>query len=335
MFRNRNATLYGALGLIALFFLIPLFIKDQYFLRNLILIFLHIILAAGLWLIITTGQVSFCHAAFMAIGAYTSALAVTHLGLSFWIALPLAGVASGVVALLFGMVTLRLKGAYFFLASFAFGEVVRLALTNLWQDVLGGPQGILRIPTPDSLGPIEFVPGQAGSFYYLALVLTLITVLVMYRLGRSRIGSTFWSIHEADNLAESVGVPLMRNKTMAFVIGCFFAGIAGSFYAHFYMHVSPPCFTVTESINILAWVVVGGLGSWVGPIVGATTLTVVGEAVRPFGYYDVIVSAVVMVGIILFMPRGLLSLGPWLRDLRDKILLKITQRRSPEGWSRK
>ena len=335
MIRNRDAKLYGILGFIALLFLIPLFVKDQYILRNLIFIFIHIILAASLWLIITTGQVSFCHAGFMAIGAYTSALAVTQLGLSFWLALPLAGVASGVVALLFGLVVLRIKGTYFFLVSFAFGEVVRLAFTNLWQDVLGGPQGILRIPTPDSLGPIEFVPGQAGSFYYLALVLTIITVLVMFRLSRSRIVPTFRAIREADDLAESVGIPLMRNKIMAFCIGCFFAGIAGSFYAHFYMHISPPCFTVIESINILAWVVVGGLGSWVGPIIGATALTYIGEAVRPFGHYEVIVSAVIMVGIILFMPKGLLSLGPWLRDSSGKILLKITQRRPPEGWSRK
>ena len=322
MSKSKNTTLYVALGLIAIFVLLPLFVQSQYLLRTVIVIFLHIMLAAGLWLIMTTGQVSFCHAAFMAIGAYASTIAMMNLGLSFWLALPLAGLASGVVAFLFGLVVLRLKGAYFFLATFAFGEVVRLALTNLWEDVLGGPQGIFGIPPPDAIGPIQFVPGKVEPFYYLALVLLVITCFVMFRLNRSRISPTFWAIHEADDLAESVGIPLMRNKTMAFSIGCFFAGIVGSFYAHFYMHISASCFTVTESISILSWAVVGGLGSWLGPIAGASVLTLIGEAVRPFGHYEVIASSVLMIGIILFMPGGLVSLGPKLRGLVSRASAK-------------
>ncbi len=320
--KKNKAALYIILVLIAILILFPILVKNQYWARMLILIFLHIILASGLWLIMTTGQVSFCHAAFMAIGAYTSTLVVMNLGWSFWLALPLAGVVSAVVALLFGLVVLRLKGAYFFLVTFAFGEVVRLAFTNVREDVLGGPQGIMAVPPPTPLGPINFIPGQSTPFYYLAFALMLIALFVMYRLSRSRIVSTFWAIHEADDLAESIGVPLMKNKVIAFCVGCFFAGIAGAFYAHYYMHVSPDSFTVTESINILSWAVIGGLGSWVGPIIGATVITLIGEYVRQFGMYDVLISGAIMIAIILFMPGGLFSLVPRFRERINKTTLK-------------
>ncbi len=315
--KNSRVPLLIGLVLIVVLALFPIFVSSQYINRMLILIFIHVILASGLWLIMTTGQVSFCHAAFMAIGAYTSALLVMDLKLSFWFALPMAGIAAALVALLFGLVVLRLKGAYFFLVTFAFGEVVRLAFTNVREDILGGPQGIMAVPPPSPFGPVNFIPGQATPFYYLIFALTLIAVLVMYRLSSSRVVPTYLAIHEADDLAESVGVPLMKNKVIAFCTGCFFAGIAGSFYAHYYMHVSPPSFTVTESISILTWVVIGGLGSWVGPIIGATAITLLGESVRQFGHWDVLISGVIMVAIILFMPGGLWSLGSKLGSLKQ------------------
>lgn len=283
-------------------------VQNQYWSRTLIFIFVNIILASGLWLIMTTGQVSFCHAAFQAIGAYTSTLVVMNLGLSFWIALPLSGLVSAFVALLFGLVVLRLKGAYFFLVTFAFGEVVVLGLKNIREDLIGGPQGIVGIPPPDSLGPITFMPGQSTPFYYLAFILMLIALFVMYRLSRSRIVSTFWAIHEADDLAESVGVPLMKNKVIAFCTGCFFAGLAGSFTSAFLNYVSPDSFTVTGSINILTWVVIGGLGNWVGPIIGTSVITLVGEYVKQFGQWDVLIAGAITIIIILFMPGGLYSL---------------------------
>ncbi len=325
MFKKKWTALYAVLILIVLLILFPVVVQNQYWGRMLILIFLHIILAAGLWIIMTTGQVSFCHAAFMAIGAYTSTIVVMNLGLSFWIALPLAGIVSAAVALLFGLVVLRLKGAYFFLATFAFGEVVRLAFTNIREDIFGGPQGIFAVPPPSPLGPIQFIPGQATSFYYLAFALMLIAIFVMYRLSRSRVVPTFWAIHESDDLAESVGVPLMKNKVIAFCTGCFFAGIAGSFYAHYYMHVSPPSFTVTESISILTWVVIGGMGNWVGPIIGATVITLLGESVRQFGLYDVLISGAITIAIILFMPGGLWSLVSRTRARTISPLKKLRQ----------
>lgn len=300
-------------------------VQNQYWSRIIIRIFINIMLAAGLWIIMTTGQVSFCHAAFMAIGAYTSTVLVMNLGVSFWIALPMSGIVSAAVALLFGLVVLRLKGAYFFLATFAFGEVVRLGFTNVREDIFGGPQGIFAVSPPNPLGPVQFIPGQSTPFYYLIFVLMLIALFVMYRLSRSRVISTFWAIHEADDLAESVGVPLMQNKVIAFCTGCFFAGIAGSFYAHFSMHVSPPLFTTTESINILTWVVIGGMGSWVGPIIGASVITLLGESVSRFGQYEVLIGGAITIVIILFMPGGLWSLVSRTRGRTISPLKKLRQ----------
>lgn len=186
-------------------FLIPVFLDSAYWLHLIIQMSLMSIMATGLYLIFTTGQVSFAHAGFAGIGAYTSAMLALNWGVSSWIALPAAAIMPGLFALLIGWITLRIKGAYFFLATFAFGQIVVLIISNYLTDVFGGVSGLTRIPAPNAitlpgLSSIQF----AGKvpFYYLALVLMLITVAVMYRLDKSRIGKILRAIQAGDSLAE-------------------------------------------------------------------------------------------------------------------------------------
>ena len=246
----------------------------------------------------------------MAIGAYTTAILVKDLGISFWLALPLGGITAAVIAMLIGIPTLKLKASYFFLVTFAMGEVIRLTFSYIWTPVFGGPSGISKIPPPDPISipglfTLEFV--TRGSIYYLVLCTLLIAVLVMYRIDKSRIGAAILAVRDAEDLAEAVGIAAMRYKVFAFSTACFFAGIAGGIYAHYLSQVSPVSFTILQSVDFLAFVVVGGSATVLGPVLGTVLLRTIGAAVRGVGAYEVIFSGVLMILVIMFMPEGMLG----------------------------
>jgi branched-chain amino acid transport system permease protein len=262
-------------------------------------------MAVSLRQMLILGQVSFAHPAFMAIGAYTSTMLVMNLGLPFWFTIFLAGLASGVFAYLLGLPVLRLTGPYFFLATFAFLEVVRMILTHFYVP-FGGPMGIYDIPPPNPIGPIDF--SSISHFYYLILILFIITLLILYSLERSRFGQSWHAIGQSHILAESVGVNVMGYRVLAFVIACFFAGVAGACYAHYMTHMSPMEFGLTLSVDCIVWAVVGGMGSVFGPAVGAAILTLIPQLFKFTAEYEAGLSAVIFIIIILFLPGGLVSL---------------------------
>jgi branched-chain amino acid transport system permease protein len=241
----------------------------------------------------------------MAIGAYTSTMLVMNMGFPFWFTIFLAGFASGIVAFLLGLPVLRLTGPYFFLATFAFLEVVRMILTHFYVP-FGGPMGIYNIPPPNPIGPIDF--SSISNFYYLILIVFVITLLVFYSLERSRFGQSWHAIGQSYVLAESVGINVMGYRVLAFVIACFFAGIAGACYAHYMTHMSPMEFGLTLSVDCIVWAVVGGMGSVFGPAVGAGILTFIPQVFKSTAEYEAGLSAVIFIIIILFLPGGLISL---------------------------
>jgi branched-chain amino acid transport system permease protein len=265
----------------------------------------NMLLGASLRLIMTVGEVNFAHAGFMGIGAYTSALLVMNANLSFWLALPAAGIMAAFVALAFGSVTLKLKGAYFFMASFAFGEVIRIIFHNTFIDLFGGSLGLLGIPEPPAFFGIPFGPTRSVAFFYLVFIITAISLFILYRLESSPYGRLFQGIREADNLAESVGIHIMKYKILAFAVGCFFAGIVGSLYAHLNVVIAPPDFTYHLSIFIVAYVVVGGSDKFVGPILGALTLTLITEFLRKYTYFEIILFGLAIIAVMIFAPKGL------------------------------
>jgi branched-chain amino acid transport system permease protein len=284
---------------------VPAFTQDPYLLNLLITTGIWTTSVWGVRLIMSTGQLTLGHAAYMAVGAYASTLLTMKVGLSFWLAFPLAGLISSFVALLIGYPTLRIKGVYFSIITFAFGEIIRLIIVH-WPSLLGGYGGIPNIPAPSPILSISFT--SRIPFYYLILAISLITYLVMLRMEKSRIGKIFSSIHESDTLAESIGINIMKYKIVAFCIGCFFAGLSGSFYAHYFNFTSPEFFTIWQSIYCLIFVIVGGAGSVWGPPIGALFMTLVPELLRVAREYEPVIYAIILILIMFLLPSGLITL---------------------------
>jgi branched-chain amino acid transport system permease protein len=257
-----------------------------------------------------TGQLSTAHAGFMAIGAYASTLLAMRLGLSFWLTLPLSGIIGGIVSILIGYPCLRLKGPYFFVITLAFGEILRMMFIS-WGKIFGGAVGISGIPFPNQIKipglTVEF-SSHSIHYYYLMLLLLLPSLLIFYRLERSRFGLTCSAIREYDNLAESFGIDLMRYKMIAFFVACFLASIAGSFYAHYMTYISPGSFTINESLLFVIMVVIGGSESISGVIIGVILLTMISEFGRAAVRFQPVIYGASLVLILLFIPGGLWSL---------------------------
>ncbi len=297
--------------LLVLLFAIPLITREPYTLHILCLIGINIILASSINAILNVGELNLGQAAFMGIGAYSSTLLVTRLNLTFWFALPAAMIITAIISLPMGYVTLRLKGAYFLLFTFLFAELVRVLLSNFWIGLFGGIPGLTNIPRPsiDIRGLLQVNFSSKAHFYYLILVLTLFTVLVMRRIDQSRMGLVFKALSQSSALAESIGISSMRFKILGCAIGCFFAGMAGSLYAHFVGVITPPDFSLHAVLAPIAYVVVGGIGSVLGPVVGTVFLMMLSHFfLRQFGLYELLIYGVIIVFIIRFMPEGLISL---------------------------
>lgn len=299
-----------SIAVLLLLFLLPLIIKDPYILHIFIQIGIAIILAVSLSLVLSVGQFSIGHSAFMAVGAYTSSILATKLSISFWVALPLASLATVIVALPIGYITLRIKGVYFAVTTLAFCELIMIVLGNC--EFLGGWEGIHGIPTPTPLS----IPGlptinflSKVPFYYLMLVITVVTVWVVYSLQKSHIGIIFRSIRQNDRLAESVKINIFNYKLLAFGIGCFFAGVGGSFYAHYFQYICPETFDVWHSIYYLIYCVLGGLQSVFGPVIGSILLTIFPEFLRASKELATLIFASSMIAVIFILPEGLVSLS--------------------------
>jgi len=306
---------YGAL--IAALFLIPLVIKGPYTLHILIWTGISIILACSLRLILISGQLSLAHGGMMSLGAYTSALLVMKLGLSSWATLLLAGLAAAGLALLIGFPFVKLRGIYFAMVTIFLSQMIILT-TEQWRSLTGGGVGILNIPRPDPIvipGLLNMDFGSKVDFYYFILVLTLVTLLVLYAIEHSRIGLTWLSIQQADFLAESIGINTAKFKVLAFAIGCFFAGVVGGFYSHYIGVVTPRSFDFPFAVYAMVYMVAGGMGRFSGPILGALVLTLIPEFVRGLKEFQPFVFAGVLMVIIFFLPEGLVGLPERLRKL--------------------
>ncbi len=247
----------------------------------------------------------------MSIGAYTSALLAKNLGFPFEISLLSGALLATVVGLAIGYPALRLRGVYFAMVTVAFVEVIRL-IAQIWVPLTRGMSGLSGIPKPSLLGMTLTTKAEQ---YYLVLFLMLVILLVLWRLESSRLGLIWKSIGMADNLAQSLGVDIAKHKLVAFVLGCFFAGVAGAFYAHFVRFLFPPEFGFLMATNILVYNFVGGRGHFAGPIVGAIFLSLLSEPFRGSAY-ETIFFSLAMLLTILFLPGGLITLPSKLGGLR-------------------
>jgi len=307
----RRLRVYLIILVFAFFLILPLFERDPYILHVLIEVAMVSLPAMGLWLILLTGQLSFGQVAFVAIGAYTSCLLVMKLGMNSWLALPISGFMSALCGVAIGYPALRIKGAYFAILTLSFGEAVTMILLN-WTALTGGADGIFGIPRPNDLlisgRPLVHFSANKLPYYYYVFSLLIICFLVMYRLSRSHVGSVLRSISQSDTLAASIGVNITRYKVLAFSIGCFFSGLAGAFYTHYFTLLHPDNFTLWDSIFYVIYNIVGGTRSIVGPILGTFLMLGTFELLRAVKQFQAVAYALILIGVILFLPGGLMNL---------------------------
>ena len=257
-----------------------------------ILVGINTIMATSLNLIIGyTGQLSIGHAAFMSLGAYGSALVTLHLGLPFWVSLLCGAMIAALFGVLIGLPTLRLKGDYLAIATLGFGEIVRIVFLNL--EITGGTMGLKGIPKKTTL-----------LWVILAI---LLTVIILNRIIRSRVGRAFIAIREDETAADSMGINSTYYKTLCFGVGAFFAGLGGGLFAHYMRYLSPNSFGFMRSIEHLCMVVLGGLGNMWGAFLGATILTATPELLRTVADLRLLIYGAVLVIMMRVRPQGLLG----------------------------
>ena len=291
-------------------FLIPIFFRNSnYYIIVLILCGINIILASSLRLIASVGQMSMGTMAFAGIGAYTSAILMMRLNFPIWAAFPLAGFAAMAVAAVIAFPFVRVTGIYFAMLTLFFGEVVRLVISE-WSTMTGGVTGLLGIP---SIGTLSFFGinidfANLLPYCYFVFVVMLLTLLILYRIDRSHLGTTLAAIERDEDVSASVGINVIRFKVITFCIGCFFAGLAGSLYAHYLRVLNPESFGLFPSIYVLIYMVVGGRKKFSGPIVGALVLTVIPEVFRVLKEYQPLIFVGVLFLVLFFMRGGLVDL---------------------------
>ncbi|MFQ5912249.1 MAG: branched-chain amino acid ABC transporter permease [Nitrospinota bacterium] len=299
---------------VGLLCLIPLGVENEYFMHIINLCGLYALLVTGLTLLLGfTGQISLGQAGFAGLGAYVSVGLTIGAGISFWPALLVAGLVSGGFGLVIGPV-LKVRGHVLAMATLAFAEIGRLITLN-WTEVTGGPMGIPGVPPP-TLGAFAF--DNDHRFYYLILVAVIINYIVLRRTIDSRVGRAMKAIRDDHEAAAAAGVYVLRYKIMAFAIAGFFAGISGALFAHLDLYVSPDDFSLGESIRILTMVVVGGMGSFAGSVLGAITLVVTNEYFHRFQQYSIAIYGFMMILILIFAPSGLHGFLLWLGKILSR-----------------
>lgn len=328
MFSRTHRNLAGIAVVLAVVCVLP-FVVKPYQLDFLIFMFINIILVVSYRLIAITGEFSLAHAVIMGVGAYASAL-LASLPISPWISMPLGGVAAAAIAYILSFPLFRMKGFYFLIGSFAAAEAIRLCWVQ-FNDPFGGFRGLRGIPVLEiDLGDLLYLDlGAPVPYYFFAVIVGLICLIVMYRIEHSRFGFVFHAVHHKDTLAQSVGVDVRRYRTIAFVTGGFFAGIAGAMIAHYVTAINPGLFGLKQMLFVLVWVLVGGLGHFAGPIIGVTVLSIIDESLRGLdelrpGFYGL-----VLIATMLFLPEGLVSLPRkvmqwlgWLRNREGRAVVK-------------
>ena len=295
--------LAAAIVLIAL----PSLIRSNYWIGTINLAIIYSIAVLGLNVILgLTGQLNIAQAAFWGIGAYTAALLNTRLGWPFWATFLVAPSTAAAFGVILGFPTLRLSGRYLAMATIGFGIIINLILQN-WKEFTGGADGIPGITSP-VLGPFKF--STNASFYYLALVCLVLAALAQIKIKNSRMGRAFQAIKENELAAELSGVNTFKYRVIAFALCSAYGGLAGQLFAHRTKYVSAETFFLDMSILFICMLMIGGVGSIAGSIVGASLLTFIPEWLRFLqGPWAMAIFGLAIIFIMVFMPDGLAGLA--------------------------
>lgn len=287
----------------------------EYFIHILIITGIYIILTLSLNLIVGyTGLPALGHAAFSCVGAYASSLLAFNYGVSPWLGLLVGAITAGILGIIIGFPSIRLKGDYLALATFGFAVIVYSIAKN-WVDLTRGPMGLPGIPR-FSLFRVQL--SETWQYLIITVVFVLITYFVIQRITNSPFGRILTGIREDEIATQAMGKDINKHKLLVFIIGAFFAGIAGSLYAHYITFIDPSSFTVMESITILLMVVFGGMGSLCGSFLGAAILVIFPEMLRFLGMPSSIAAplrqmiyGLLLIVLMLWRPQGILGRYRW------------------------
>ena len=300
---------------------LPMVTRNSYLLHILILTMVFGIFASA-WNLVSgfAGLKTFGHHAFFGIGAYASALISIKAGLSPWLTIWIGALIATAAGVFIGLPILRIKSMpHVAIVTLGFAEIVRIVISNL-QSITRGELGLWGIRpfegfTLPLLGKVNFTPADKVPYYYLILLLLIASTGIIAWLMRSRTGLAIVAMREAEDAAESLGVNLTRQKLLVFAVSAFLVGIAGAFYAHYVSILTPSAAVgIDLMILVIAMALVGGLGTFSGPLIGALLLTVMGEWLRDVGQYRLLVYGAMIVLIVMFLPKGLTTLVPAFKE---------------------
>jgi branched-chain amino acid transport system permease protein len=298
--QSSESTISAAYGGLVIFLaILPLLLSSLYTVHILALSFIYIIASVSLRTIAISGQFPLAHAAFMGIGAYLSGMIAKWLGWSTWLAIPLAALMTSGIGMVFGYPFARLRALYYAMGTLFFGVAVVQIISagGVWT---GGYSGLTGIPS-------IFV-GSRVPCYYFFLGLTLVSVIALYRFEFSRIGTTLKAISQSHLVASSVGINEGGYRVLAVGVGCFFVGLVGAAYAHYNLVLSPTSFDLSATLWLVMYVLIGGINSFAGPIIGTAILVLIPEFFRSLKNYSPYIYAVILIIVVYLMPQGLVSL---------------------------
>ncbi len=296
-----------ALIAVSIFVILFPFLFSTYQVNIMTTALIYVILGLGLNIVVgLAGLLDLGYVAFYAVGAYSYALLNFHYGLGFWTVLPVGAILAALAGILLGFPVLRLRGDYLAIVTLGFGEIIRLILEN-YNEFSFGPSGIANIPRPGFFGVDMSLSAAIIYIYFLMIGLTLFTVFVVNRLQNSRIGRAWVALREDEIACQAMGIDKTKTKLTAFALGATWAGMGGVIFAAKTTFINPASFTFLESAIILSIVVLGGMGSIVGVIMGALVLILLPEYLREFGEYRMLFFGAAMVIIMVFRPQGLIG----------------------------
>jgi branched-chain amino acid transport system permease protein len=305
--RKVSAGAIGWMLLLAAGIAFPFLVGNDYHLTVMTTAYIFALATLGLNLITGyTGQYNLAHAGFMAVGAYTVGILTVDHEVPFWIAFALSGVVTAAVGFFVGIVSLRLKGHYFSIFTLCVGYIMFL-LIEKWESLTKGTVGIMGIPPPTAIGPLAF--DSPRSLYYLVFFFLVLGIWFMRRIVASLVGRSFVAIRNSDELAESIGINLMRTKVLAFMLSVFYAGVAGGLYAGFVRFLGPGVAGVEHTFDMTMYMLVGGLGTLLGPLLGAITIPWLSQYLQFLQEYRFLVFGPILVLLVIFLPYGIV--GTW------------------------
>jgi len=298
---------WSLLALVALAF--PLVTQNNYLISVATQAFIMTIAALGLNLITGyTGQFNLAHGAFMAVGAYTVGILTVDHQVPFWIAFLLAGAMTASLGFFVGILSLRLKGHYFAIFTLCVSYIMYL-LIEKWESLTHGTVGIMGIPSPSGIGPLQF--GTPLSQYYLVLAFLALGLWIMARIVGSLLGRSFMAVRNSDELAEALGIDLMRTKTLSFVLSVTYAGFAGALYAGQVRFLGPDLASEVVTFDLIMFALVGGIGTLLGPLLGTILVTWLTQGLQFLQDYRMVVFGPVLIALLIFLPDGIV--GTWLK----------------------